>query len=245
MVYLAYFIFGAIVGSFLNALTLRLGTGLSIYRGRSMCFTCGHKLSSRELVPIVSYLIQKGYCLHCKAHISLQYPLVEIMTGLGFVILASKVTSLGLLFLALTTFSLSVAICIYDLRHKIVPDSLAYSLLAVGLLSFVVNRNDGGWTEFVAGPIAALFFASLWFFSDGKWMGLGDAKLALAMGFFLGARGIIEAIFMAFWSGAIVGIVLLLLCKNHITIKSEIPFAPFLLGAMFLEILMPPRMHFL
>ena len=76
-------------------------------------------------------------------------------------------------------------------------------------------------------------------------MGFGDAKVALAMGLFLGATGVLEAVMLAFWIGAIVGIALLLLKGRLITMKTEIPFAPFLLGAMFLEYLLPVYMHIL
>jgi len=137
--------------------------------------------------------------------------------------------------------SLLVVITIYDLKHKIIPDGLVYSFAALSFVSIF-----GIWQatffipsvwHFLAGPLLALPFALLWLVSRGTWMGFGDAKLALGMGWFLGLSGGGAAIILAFWIGAAVGLLLIALGRilklflfgKTFTIKSEIPFGPFLI----------------
>src|SRR3989344_2631414 len=122
--------------------------------------------------------------------------------------------------------SWAVLIPLYDVKHKIIPDSFSYSFLALAFLSkfifFEINLLD-----LFLSLLPALFLFCLWFFSRGRWMGLGDAKLMIGGGIFLGFPGSIYAALLGFWIGAIFGI-LLLLGSSGITIKSEIPFGPFL-----------------
>lgn len=241
------FAFGAIIGSFLNVVALRYNTGKGI-GGRSFCFSCGKNLHWHELVPILSFVAQKGKCRNCLSKISPQYPIVEIFTGLVFMLLFLKFNYLLLLSPVFFLFrflyfgiimSMLIVISIYDFRHKIIPDKLVFLFM----LSSFASLFLGPWPSmmlviprainFLAGPILAFPFALLWFLSSGRWMGLGDAKLALGIGFLLGLVKGIAAITLSFWTGAVVGIALLLLKKGRITIKSEIPFAPFLIiGAM-------------
>jgi leader peptidase (prepilin peptidase)/N-methyltransferase len=135
-------------------------------------------------------------------------------------------------------FSILVVISAYDLRHKIIPDMLA---LIFGIAAFAGMFFFSGYGfqphipslfEFLAGPIIALPFALVWLLSRGAWMGLGDAKLALGLGWLLGLSRVLSGVVVAFWSGAIIGIILLAFSKKH-GMKTEIPFAPFLvLGAL-------------
>ncbi|HEY4505036.1 MAG TPA: prepilin peptidase [Candidatus Paceibacterota bacterium] len=244
MFYIILFGLGAVIGSFLNVVILRLGTGRSISRGQSICFNCGHTLSPFELIPIVSFVLQRGRCLNCRVRISAQYPSIELLSAVGFVLLAHQTKNILLLVIVLIIYSLSLAIVAYDIKHKIIPDRLVYPLIGFAFVWFLINSGySNGWIEILAGPLAASFFALLWLLSGGRWMGFGDAKLAFAIGLFLGARGVLEAVILAFWIGAIVGIVLLLVRHHSITMKSEIPFAPFLAGAMFLEYLIPSYLH--
>src|SRR3989344_7889253 len=130
---LSFFIFGTIIGSFLNVVVLRYGT--KSISGRSFCFSCGKTLRWFELIPLFSFLAQGGRCRNCKAHISLQYPLVEFVTGLVFVAVAWKnlqpttynlqlysPLSWSVVGCQLLVFSLLIALSVYDLKHKIIPD---------------------------------------------------------------------------------------------------------------------------
>ncbi|HEY4486215.1 MAG TPA: prepilin peptidase [Candidatus Paceibacterota bacterium] len=240
---LAVFVFGVIMGSFLNVLVLRWGTGLGLGK-RSFCFSCSKQLSWYELIPVFSFLVQGGRCRSCKSAISAMYLLVEIATGLLFFFLFLKmglgfwwIYIAGMLFLLL-------AIALYDAYHKIIPDPFVYFFVALsfGLLFFRFLSGDALSWEFFAGPALALPFVFLWFVSSGRWMGLGDAKLALGIGWALGFSEGIAALLLAFWSGALWGVMLLaypylfhlFTQKKGRTIKSEIPFAPFLVLGTFL-----------
>lgn len=248
------FTFGAIVGSFLNVVICRYGTKESVVAGRSMCVSCKSKLKWYELIPIASILIQKGKCRNCKAKISMQYPIVEALTGtLFFLVLSqgySPLVSVTLLFI----MSILVVIAVYDFWHKIIPDLFVFSFIALSFFLLVWSQEINSFkipnmADTLAGPILFLPFAGLWYFSDGRWMGFGDAKLAFGIGWFLGLSGGASAIILAFWFGAIFGLAVISLgklLKNNklplilslrmftITMKSEIPFGPFMILGTFL-----------
>lgn len=248
--YIIFFIFGTIVGSFLNVLVLRYNTGVSFVRGRSFCFSCGKKLSWLETIPLLSFILQRGKCRGCKSKISWQYPIVEALTGLLFTAVLIKYEGLyGLYYhtpfviLALILIAVLVVITVYDFKHKIIPDGLVVTFGVLALLKiladyFIVNQfYVGNFTHLiwslVAGPLLALPLFLIWLFSKGQWMGLGDPKLVLCIGWFLGPIFGLSAIVLAFWAGAIYGLLMMLLAKFNwhnirITRKSEIPFAPFL-----------------
>ena len=256
LVAIIFFILGLIIGSFLNVVILRLNTRKSFFgafSGLSACMSCQNKLSWYELIPLFSFLGLKGRCRNCKTKISIQYPLVEFGTGLIFAGIFWKLSFLieqDLLIFTISyiyyafMFSLLVVIAIYDLKHKIIPDLLSFIFGAfafVGLFlfsNFIFFIHFPTILEFLSGILTAFPFAFFWFISGGKWMGFGDAKLALGIGWLLGLIGALSGLVVAFWSGAIVGIILVILSKKHkinsMGMKSEIPFAPFLVLGAFL-----------
>lgn len=244
------FLFGTIVGSFLNVVIFRFNTGRTFTKGRSICMNCNRNLRWYELVPVMSFLVQAGKCRRCASKISHQYPIVEFITGLVFVLVAYKFLpilffSFGA-FLLLTIlfvflFSLLIVISVYDLHHKIIPDKLVIIFTLGSLLSLVVNSFFSGsffeisiFLSLISGPLFALPFVLIWFFSKGRLMGLGDGKLVLGLGWMLGFSQGIFAIMLSFWIGSIVGLFLMILSKNKIGMKTEIPFAPFLIISTFI-----------
>lgn len=236
---LIFFIFGTIVGSFLNVLILRYNTGLSFVKGRSKCFSCGKILQSYELIPIFSFLFLKGKCSSCKSKISYQYPLVEFLTGILFFLAFLKFGATILFPFYLIIISILIAISVYDLKHKIIPDGMVFFFDAAAFVFLMLSPHS--ILDFWAGPMLFAFFALLWLVSSGKWMGFGDAKLALGVGWLLGFSAGIFSIMLAFWIGAIVGLSILGLerlniSKLKLTIKSEIPFAPFIIFALLLTL---------
>ncbi len=244
-----FFAFGVAIGSFLNVVILRYNTGQGL-DGRSLCFSCGKQLYWYELIPVLSFLYQKGKCRGCGSKISWQYPLVELVTGLIFAAVYWKLYPF--IFLAFSSFIVSyiltvlifcilIVIFVYDLRHKIIPDGLSFALALLGLLYICIDFvplsfNAPSVNDLLAGPVLFFPFAFLWFISKGTWMGFGDAKLAFGMGLILGIMGGISAIILSFWIGALISVGLLVIQKvhlslggRHLTMKSEIPFAPFLI----------------
>jgi len=216
---------GAIVGSFLNALSFRLGTGRSVLKGRSRCMHCGHTLGAFDLVPIFSFIFLRGRCRYCGAHMSWQYPLVEALgaaLGVGVLLTAPNVVELVVWFVAWMTL---LFVVVYDFRHMIIPWG-ASGLLAVLGFIHLATQGASGW-EWAAGPILAAPFLLISLISKGTWMGWGDGALELGLGSLLGLSQGATAIFIAAWSGAAVGIVILLFKKGY-TMKSELPFGPFL-----------------
>ena len=267
---------GAIVGSFLNVVALRYNTGATIC-GRSRCFSCSTTIQWFDLVPIVSFIALRGRCRRCGSAISVQYPLVEMITGVIFALVFWRVVPsslqdglflLNTYYLILTTyywvvFSLLIAISVYDLRHKIIPNGLVYLFITLaflnvlgvlnfesGILNLIGNwklpalRSLGAGGEIgnlISGPFLAAPFALLWLLSRGRWMGLGDAKLALGIGWLLGFLQGLAALAFSFWLGALVSIGVLFGKRlglfsswTTVTMKSEIPFGPFLVLGTFL-----------
>ncbi len=238
MVYVLIFIFGAIIGSFLNVVIDRYNTGESIIYSGSRCFSCGKKLSWTELFPVLSFLIQKGRCRQCKSKISWQYPVVEALTGLIFLAVFWKlnplllVTRYSLLVTAFywLVFSLLIIISVYDFRHQIIPNAFVYPFIALSFFYPIITRSSFLVTgyDYITGLAFFSFFGFLWLVSKGKWMGLADAKLALGVGWLLGPVSGLIAVLSAFWIGAIFSIFLLLFSRKNFTLKSRIPFGPFL-----------------
>jgi len=239
MSYILILLFGLCVGSFLNVVICRLKTKESIFIGRSHCPQCRTVLKWYDLIPVLSFLIQKGKCRYCNKKISLQYPLVEIATGLLFLLVFYKFWNLGfgiwnilvLCFMVYVLCSL-IIIFVYDLKHYIIPDKIVYPAIIVSgiwyLVSgiFIQNTKYEILNTILAAFIASGFFLCLVLVSKGKWMGLGDVKLAFLMGLVLGWPNILLALFLSFFSGAIVGVGLIMFHKKGF--KSEIPFGPFL-----------------
>src|SRR3989344_7600434 len=200
---LIFFGLGLIIGSFLNVVIFRLNTNRS-FGGRSACMSCQKTLHWYELLPVLSFLVLRGRCLGCKTKISAQYPLIEFITGVVFAALYLKLEDAFLFtpnafivayaFYA-ATFSLLIVIAVYDIKHKIIPDSLSLLLGALTLFGiFFFNIDDvrlfyphlPTLSQFLSGFILAAPFALLWLVSSGRWMGLGDAKLAVGLGWLLG-----------------------------------------------------------
>jgi leader peptidase (prepilin peptidase)/N-methyltransferase len=190
------FVFGAMVGSFLNVFLLRGGTG-RWKTGRSICFSCGKQIESIDMIPILSYIFLAGRCRFCKSKISFQYPLVELLNGLLFLIVF-YVSFVNLNFLNVmlvlnlwAIMSALLLICFYDIKHKIIPNGPQFLLYSFTILKIVIDYFNGGSVRvalftFLAGFLAGLPFFLMWLFSSGRWIGFGDVKLAVPLGWLVG-----------------------------------------------------------
>lgn len=238
MFYIIFFIFGLIIGSFLNVVILRLNK--KSLKGRSYCVYCKKKLSWYELIPLISFLIQKGKCRKCGKEISLQYPLVEFFTGLIFTLIAIKLFffSLFIMFFWFVIAGFLIVIFVYDLKYSLVADKIIYPAIILGLIYIIFLYFIGSSLIFqylLSGLIGGIFFLIIVLISREKWMGIGDIKIGIFMGLVLGLSNLFIALFLAFIVGAIVSVILLIFKKKGL--KSEIPFGPFLTGATLVAFL--------
>lgn len=177
---------------------------------------------------------------------------MEMLTGLLFVFVYFHTTGTLLFLLGLALMACLIIITMYDMYHMVIPNEF---VIVVGILAsgyFYLDTSNIGssqWfmTYIVPGIGAGLFYFALWVLSKGRWIGLGDAKLAVPLGFFLGMSGVFSFVVLSFWVGAAVSILLLLIQKLldggkrdlpflsvPLTMKSEVPFAPFMIIAFVL-----------
>jgi len=239
-VHIAVFAFGAIIGSFLNAVLFRKNTGESVLKGRSRCFSCGKKLEWFELIPIVSFIIQRGRCRGCGSRISWQYQIIELTMALIALSINFQFSIFNFQFwFYFFVFCSLLFVAVYDLRHKIIDRHFlrVFGVFAVAehifkYLNIEKFKYTGFFSLLVSG-IIFLFFYSLWRFSSGRWMGRGDADLAFFLALFLGYPLSLFMFLGSFWLGAVAGVILLLIFYKKFTIKSEVPFGPFLALSTF------------
>ena len=219
------FIFGLIIGSFLNVVIYRLPKAKSIVYPASHCPNCGHKLTPGELIPVISYIFLRGKCKSCGANISIRYPIIELLTGIIFVINYIHLSALIVLTAGLIFSSLLIVLTVIDFEHQILPDKLTLGGLAAGLIiSFF--RSDITVIYSLAGILAAgglLFLIAL--LSKGG-MGGGDIKMMAMVGSFTGPIIAVSATFL----GAIIALVAHLpgIISGKTGMKTKLPFGPFL-----------------
>ncbi len=228
--YIYAFIFGAVVGSFLNVCIYRLPESRSIVSPPSACPNCGTLIRWYDNIPIFSFLILRAKCRACHAPVSWRYPLVEALNGTLTLLLFMKY-GFSLTFPALFIFcSALVVITFIDLDHQIIPDEISLPGIVIGFIfSFFLPWN--GWLNSLLGILfgGGSLFLVAWGYEKltGKeGMGGGDIKLLAMMGAFLGWRSILFIIFSASLIGSLIGVTTMLIQKKDT--KLAIPFGPFL-----------------
>lgn len=243
-------VLGLIIGSFLNVYIYRLHTGKSL-AGSSHCLSCGTRLRPYELVPLFSYLFLKGRCRSCGSYIPVRYFIVELSTGILFLLAYSIAGNLIEFVYLSALISVLIVITVYDIRHFIIPDTLTATLLVLtmawqGYLLYFGATWQALYIQVGAALLGASFFYLLWFISSGRWIGFGDVKLAVPLGVMVGPAAVFSMVVFSFWIGAAVSLILIATAKlvggqvrlrNRIfslTIKSVVPFAPFLIASSLL-----------
>ncbi len=233
MIIFILFILGLSVGSFLNVVIDRLPVGDSVICGRSHCDKCQKILTWYDLIPLLSFVLLLGKCRYCKYPLSYQYPLVELITGISFALVASNFT-FDILFLKDTVRSIyififiscMIAIFFTDLKYRVIPDEVLIFLgISTLLYIFIFERNQI-LPDILSAIIAAGFFLLLVLVTRGRGMGIGDVKYAFMMGFILGIPKIIIGLYLAFLTGGFISIILILVGRKKM--KSTIAFGPFL-----------------
>jgi prepilin signal peptidase PulO-like enzyme (type II secretory pathway) len=231
---------GLFFGSFFNVLIDRLPRGESVLFGRSHCDHCKKILRWYELLPVISFIWLKGKCFRCHSRLSWRYPLSELATAVFFMALAFFIHDLPLPVIVVTSIVSSVLWVILwtDLLFFTIPDSL----LIIGTIPVVLYllaqpiRQIG--EHFLAASFVGGFFYFLWFITKEKGMGFGDVKLVLFLGMILGIERTITGMYVAFLTGALVGIILIVGGKKQL--KSKIPFGPFLIFGAMAACFLPP-----
>ncbi len=253
MLMLIIIVLGLCLGSFINAWVWRVykqqnarsvktKSKYSLLHGRSMCVDCGHELSPIDLVPLLSWLSLRGKCRYCKAKISWQYPAVELLTTLLFVISylswgpitgAWPLITLGLWLFQLTCL---IALSVYDIRWYILPNKMLLPLALAVALELTAYGIQGALDTVVvvnlllSTAIAGGIFWVIFQISKGKWIGGGDVKLGALLGLILGRP---DQSFLLLFLASLLGVLAALpaLSFKKLTIKQQLPFGPFLVLA--------------
>lgn len=216
------FLFGLSAGSFINVVIWRVPRGEGVAAGRSRCRDCGQPLTWYDLVPVISWLILRARCRHCRAPISIQYPLVELASGLFFVY-GGTAFDIWLLEIFLALF-------VIDLRHLLLPDSI----ILAGLIGALVFSRFHLLTvpNLLTAFLLFGFFFLLWAVSRGRWLGLGDAKLAALIGLAFGPWPGLTVIYAGVFLGGLTA--LALLAARRAQLHTRLPLGSFLcLAAAF------------
>ena len=223
-----FFVFGLVFGSFFNVVIYRLPRGLSLVKPGSRCPHCGHELKAFELLPIFSFLWQKGRCRACKSAISWRYPVVELVTGLGFALVAWHSVAWSDYVVGLVFFSAMVVLALIDLEHKVLPNVLTLPGVALGLLFALLNWTIPLWPSLLGTLVGFGLLFAIALISRGG-MGIGDAKLMALIGSFFGWKAVFYILFGAALLGSVGGLIFLYVTKQGR--KTPIPFGPSLAAA--------------
>jgi prepilin signal peptidase PulO-like enzyme (type II secretory pathway) len=246
------FLFGLIIGSFINCVVYRLHANQSFSKGRSHCPKCHSQIAWYDNLPLISYLLLRGHCRSCRQPIAFQYPLVEFISGLLFVLVSLKIyplINLGAVsvfyFFGYCLFSaIFLFIFIYDLKYYLIPDTVTLPAIFLALvfniiLYFFVPSSLGFWHYLAGYLLGAIvgggFFLLQFVISKGKWIGGGDIRLGFLIGLLLGWPYVLVAFSIAYITGALLGIVLIITKKKNM--HSAIPFGTFLTASSFVTLL--------
>jgi leader peptidase (prepilin peptidase) / N-methyltransferase len=232
-------LFGAVIGSFLNVVIWRLPRDESLVTPGSRCPSCGTPIAPYDNVPVLSWLLLRGRCRHCGAPISPRYPAVELLTAATF---AAVVAVRGFdddLLLELAFVACLIALAGIDLDHKLLPNKIVYPMTAYGLVATAIVDTDDLVEHVIAGAGGFLFlFIAVLAYPRG--MGMGDVKLAGAMGLYLGLS-LIPAMLTAFLTGSLVG--LGMMAQEGVQArKKAVPFGVFLALGGIVGVLAGPEL---
>ena len=203
ILYTIIFLYGILIGSFLNVVIYRLPLKENIVTTRSHCMSCGYQLHWYDLVPLFSWLLLGGKCRQCKAKISIQYPIIEALNGILYILIFMKIgVSVDSLLYCLL-FSALLALSVIDFRTYEIPVGINFFILGLGILRVVTDLPH--WKDYLIGFLAvSVFLYLIYMVSGGRAMGGGDVKLMAVCGLLLGWKLII----LAFLLGCILGSVI-------------------------------------
>jgi leader peptidase (prepilin peptidase)/N-methyltransferase len=219
------FLYGGVFGSFFNVVGLRVPTKESIITPRSACPKCKHTLTPLELIPVVSFLIQRGKCRQCKARISPLYPIMEFLTGVLFVVVPLNLGWTTEIFVGWTLVSLFIIITVSDIKYMLIPDKILLFFAGIFLLERIFIPLSPWWDSILGAAIGFTLLLVISIVSKGG-MGGGDIKLYALLGFVLGTKLVLMSLFIATLLGALIGMIGIGL--GLVERKKPIPFGPFI-----------------
>lgn len=240
--FIIFFTFGLIIGSFLNVVVYRINLTETLL-GRSHCPHCKKTIRWYDNIPVLSFALLGAKCRDCRKKISWIYPIVEILVGITFAFLGTKffvLTDQGtwlVSFYYLVIASILIVILIYDFLYLEIPSIVLWTgVIFAVFCNLLLDWQRGNFSGnilasltvsgILAGFLAFVVFFALSFFSREKIMGMGDAYFVILLGLILGWPKILLGLFLAFAFGAVCGIILILFKKKKMS--SQVPFAPFL-----------------
>lgn len=236
------FFYGASLASFTQVLVTRLHVA-PVFTGRSKCLSCGEKIHWFDLIPVLSYLVLRGKCRVCKSNFGVSSLLTEALFGVVFVCIYFKVLAgRGITiesFAWLLYYSILVilfgAITLYDLKHKVIPNIFFLLLLVLSLFTMIMKFVQTGDLYLLLAPlVVALPFALAYVVTKGTALGFGDILMYLAVGAFFGIEQGLAVLFISVWIGGIVAVILHFLNKKTYSMKTALPFVPFITLAFFI-----------
>lgn len=229
---LVFFILGLIFGSFFNVVGLRLPQHQSFSTGRSYCPHCHTPLKSYELIPVISFLLQRGKCRHCKKSISIMYPLIELLTGCLFSLSYALIGINTELIVAILLMSMLMILFVSDLTYMIIPNKVLLFFLPLFILLRIIEPLTP-WSSSITGAIVGfLIIAFIILISNGG-MGAGDMKLFGVLGVVLGLKHVILTFFLSSLIGAVISFGLILFKK--IDRRQSVPFGPYIVAGAIIS----------
>ncbi|WHX99487.1 A24 family peptidase [Neobacillus sp. DY30] len=225
LVFTFLFLYGCTFGSFFNVVGLRIPLAKSIISPRSACPDCGHQLKAYELIPVLSFLFQKGKCRGCQSRISPIYPVMELLTGILFATAPLVIGWSGELIIALTLISLFIIIIVSDINYMIIPDKILIWFAGIFLLERIFLPLTPLWDSVLGAVTGFVLLLTIALVSKGG-MGGGDVKLYALLGFVLGFKLVLLSFFLSTLFGAVIGGLAMIL--KIVKRKQPIPFGPFI-----------------
>lgn len=227
--FLLVFLLGLCVGSFCNVLIYRIPRGEEFIRTPSHCMTCGHRLKWYELIPVFSWLIQHGKCRRCGAKLSVQYPVVELLNGMLWLLVAvlfrNDPLTVGLY---CVLASMLLVLSVIDWREFIIPNGINLVIFLLGVIRLVTDLEN--WPLYLIGMVSvSTVFLLLHLLTGGNGMGMGDVKLVAAAGLLLGWPKMLLALIVGSLSGAVIHSMRIRRGAEH-----KLAFGPYLAAGIYL-----------
>ena len=219
------FILGTIIGSFLNVCIYRIPKEQSIIYPPSICGNCKSQLKPMDLVPILSYLFLKGKCRRCGVKIGFRYPLIELLTGLIFLLIYTRIGLQIVLIKFLFLSAILIVLSFIDIEYQIIPDKIVVFAMVMGMILNIFTKDVPFLSSLMGLILGGGILLLIALVTNGA-MGGGDIKLMAVLGYYLGWKATVMALLLSFIFGGVIGVLLLLFKLK--TRKDAVPFGPFL-----------------